>query len=99
MLGNSQTFEARLQYLVVMQKVYLEVSSPFNFIQWHFLGVSSIKDMTVNGSRAQLLNFSDRRNQQIINPVDNLMPRGIIARVSHLFVIFNIINNFERNQQ
>jgi len=59
MLGNSQTLEAGLQYLVVVYEIYFEVSSPFNFIQRHFLRVCRIEDMTVNGSRAQLFNFGN----------------------------------------
>lgn len=51
MLVDVQTLEGGLQNFEVMQEIGLQIGLPFDFVEWHFLGVGCVQQLAVDVAR------------------------------------------------
>ena len=56
---DSYLFEGGLEKFEVVDKFVIVLGFPVDFVHGYFSGMDDIDDLAVNGSRSELLNFSD----------------------------------------
>ena len=76
-LLDMEELETCLQDFEIVQEVHLQLGIPFDFVQWHSLGICCIQKVTVDAARPKLLNFGDMDQQSVVDPADDVETRGV----------------------
>ena len=92
MLVDVQALEGGLQNFEVMQEIGLQIGLPFDFVEWHFLGVGCVQQLAVDVARTQLLDFCEVSDSEVVDPLHDVMPGGEITTVTHIPNCFININ-------
>lgn len=73
-----------------MEEIDLEICLPFNFAELNFLGKGGIQNLAVNVSCSQLLDFSKVCDDEVVDPLDDIVSRGEVACAGHRRYFNNI---------
>ena len=60
---------------------------PLDFKQWYFFGVGCVEDLAIDISRSELLNFGEMSDEEVVDPIYDLVSGCVVTTVIHSLVL------------
>lgn len=73
--------ESSLENFKVAHELVLKFRLPVNLTHWHHMPMIGVNELTVDRSRAQVLDVNNLKTKSFVNPLEQLVLRNEVGRV------------------